>query len=121
MGTAEKALVILLRLNAVILLAALFPVVAAALYDERLDALLGANRFQGGLNVVQRTHATSAVLRALRRGEVVGLLVDQDTRVPGTFVRFFNHPAHTPVGPAVIAGRTGAPIVPMGIRFCAAC
>ncbi|MEE2710350.1 MAG: lysophospholipid acyltransferase family protein [Gemmatimonadota bacterium] len=91
-------------------------VVAAALYDERLDALLGANRIRGGLNVVQRAHATSAVLRALRRGEVVGLLVDQDTRVPGTFVRFFDHPTHTPVGPAVIAGRTGVPIVPMGIR-----
>jgi len=90
-------------------------VVAAALYDERLDALLGANRFRGGLNVVQRAHATSEVLRALRRGEVVGLLVDQDTRVPGTFVRFFDHPAYTPVGPAVIAGRTGVPIVPMGI------
>ena len=46
----------------------------------------------------------------------MSILVDQDTRVPGTFVRFFDHPAHTPVGPAVIAGRTGAPIVPMGIR-----
>lgn len=91
-------------------------VVATTLHDDRLDTLLQGNRFLGGLKVVPRSHATSAVLRALRRGEVVGLLVDQDTRVPGVFVQFFNNPAFTPIGPAVIAGRTGAPIVPMGIR-----
>ena len=91
-------------------------VVATTLHDERLDALLQENRSLGGLTVVPRSHATSAVLRALRRGEVVGLLVDQDTRVPGVFVEFFNKPAFTPIGPVVIAGRTGAPIVPMGIH-----
>lgn len=90
-------------------------VVAAALYDPRLDTVLGANRIRSGLQIVHRDRATSAILRALRRGEVVGLLIDQDTRVPGTFVNFFGHPAYTPIGPAVIAGRTGAPVVPMAI------
>ena len=95
-----------------------FPVtvVATGLYDERLDRLLRANRSLGGVNLVPRSHATSAVLRALRQGHVVGLLVDQDTRVPGVFVQFFGRPAHTPSGPTVIAGRSGAPIVPMAIR-----
>jgi KDO2-lipid IV(A) lauroyltransferase len=91
-------------------------VVAAALYDPRLDALLRKNRTAGGLRVVRRDRATRAVLSALRQGQVVGLLVDQDTRVPGVFVPFFGRPAYTPTGPAVLAGRTGAPIVPMAIR-----
>ncbi|MBI4551021.1 MAG: lysophospholipid acyltransferase family protein, partial [Candidatus Latescibacteria bacterium] len=74
-------------------------VVATPLYDPRLDAILTASRVRLGLRVVPRDRATPAVLRALRRGDVVGLLIDQDTRVQGTFVDFFGQPAYTPVGP----------------------
>ncbi|MXX04108.1 MAG: lysophospholipid acyltransferase family protein [Gemmatimonadetes bacterium] len=91
-------------------------VVAAPLYDARLDALLRENRVRSGLEVVPRDRATSAILRALRKGHVVGLLVDQDTRGAGIAVTFFGHPARTPTGPAVLADRTGAPIVPMAIH-----
>ncbi len=91
-------------------------VVAAPLYDPRLDALLQENRVRGGLEVVARDRATSAILRALRKGHVVGLLVDQDTRGAGIAVPFFGHPAKTPTGPAVLADRAGAPIVPMAIH-----
>ena len=95
-----------------------FPVtvVAAPLFDPKLDALLLKNRVRGGLNVVPRDRATSAVLRALRKGHVVGLLVDQDTRGAGIMVPFFGMPARTSAGPAILADRTGAPIVPMAIR-----
>ena len=91
-------------------------VVAAPLYDPRLDALLLKNRVRGGLNVVSRDRAVAAVLRALRKGHVVGLLVDQDTRGAGIAVPFFGRPARTPTGPAVLADRAGAPIVPMAIH-----
>lgn len=91
-------------------------VVASPLYDARLDALLLENRVRSGLEVVPRDRATSAVLRALRKGHVVGLLVDQDTRGAGIAVPFFGHPARTPTGPAVLADRAGAPIVPMAIH-----
>ncbi|MDE2845128.1 MAG: lysophospholipid acyltransferase family protein [Gemmatimonadota bacterium] len=91
-------------------------VVAAPLYDARLDALLRENRVRSGLEVVSRDRATTAILRALRKGHVVGLLVDQDTRGAGIAVPFFGHPARTPTGPAVLADRTGAPIVPMAIH-----
>lgn len=91
-------------------------VVAAPLYDARLDALLHKNRVRGGLHVVSRDRAASAVLRALRKGHVVGLLVDQDTRGAGIAVPFFGRPARTPTGPAVLADRAGAPIVPMAIH-----
>lgn len=91
-------------------------VVVAKLYDPRLDRLLRNNRALGGLNIIDRDRATGAVLRALRQGGIVGLLVDQDTPVPGVFTPFFGRPAYTPTGPAVLSGRTGAPIVPMAIR-----
>lgn len=91
-------------------------VVAAALYDPRLDALLWRNRRDSGLRVTPRDRATRAALQALRRGEVVGLLIDQDTRVHGVFVDFFGCPAYTPAGPAILASRTGAPVVPMAIQ-----
>ena len=91
-------------------------VVAAPLFDARLDALLLKNRVRGGLHVVSRDRAASAVLRALRKGHVVGLLVDQDTRGAGISVPFFGRPARTPTGPAVLADRAGAPIVPMAIH-----
>lgn len=91
-------------------------VVAAPLYDPRLDALLRRNRVRGGLNVVSRDRAAAAVFRALKKGHVVGLLVDQDTRGAGITVPFFGLPARTPTGPAVLAGRAGAPIVPMAVH-----
>ena len=91
-------------------------VVAAPLYDARLDALLVKNREVGGLNVVSRDKAATAIYRALKKGNVVGLLVDQDTRGAGITVPFFGWPARTPTGPAVLADRSGAPIVPMAIH-----
>ncbi len=91
-------------------------VVAAPLYDARLDALLQRNRVRGGLNVVSRDRAVTAIFRALKKGHVVGLLVDQDTRGAGIAVPFFGLPARTPTGPAVLAHRAGAPIVPMAVH-----
>ena len=91
-------------------------VVAAPLFDPRLDELLQRNRARCGLNVVNRNRAAPAVLRALKKGHVVGLLVDQDTRGAGITVPFFGKPARTPTGPAILADRAGAPIVPMAIH-----
>ena len=38
-------------------------------------------------------------------GQIIGVLMDQDTRVKGVFSPFLGHPAHTPSGPATIAAR----------------
>jgi len=58
------------------------------------------------------TNEGRAVLRALRRGEVVGILADQNTAINPTFVDFFGVPAAAAAGPVVFAKRTGAPLVP---------
>ncbi len=86
------------------------------LYDPRLDHLITRGRRRNGLRTVARGRQTRELIRALRRGEVVGLLMDQDTRVDSVFVEVFGHPAATPVGPALLALRTGAAVVPMTIR-----
>jgi len=42
---------------------------------------------------------------------VIGLLIDQDIDAPGVFVEFFGRPAWTPTGAALLALRTGRPVV----------
>ena len=49
---------------------------------------------------------------ALRRNEAVGLIVDRDVSGSGVLVPFFGAPARLPSGPALLALRTGAPILP---------
>ncbi|MFN8524716.1 MAG: lysophospholipid acyltransferase family protein [Chloroflexota bacterium] len=52
------------------------------------------------------------LLACLGRNEVVGLMVDRDVTGGGRPVQFFGRPARLPVGAAVLAMRSGAPILP---------
>jgi Kdo2-lipid IVA lauroyltransferase/acyltransferase len=108
------------ELMAVALARAGFPITAIAKesYDPRLTRLVEGERRRFGVEVIYRgrTGSSAATLRALKRGRVLGLLIDQDTRAPGTFVQFFGEPAFTPVGAAALAVRTGAPLVIGAIR-----
>ncbi len=54
--------------------------------------------------------ASLKIYKKLRKGEMVGTLLDQDTDVPSTFVPFFGIPAKSPVGMIEIAKRAGARI-----------
>jgi len=93
-------------------------VVGATIYDPRLDALVVGNRQNSGLHYIERGAATREILRALRRNEIVGLLIDQDTtRVDGVFVNFMGRKAYTPVGPVMLAMKTHAVIVPMAVHI----
>ncbi|MBN1352941.1 lysophospholipid acyltransferase family protein [candidate division KSB1 bacterium] len=92
-------------------------VVGTPLYDPRLDKMLVDNRTSVGLKNIIRSTGAREILRTLRNGEIVGILIDQDTRVDGVFVDFLGKPAFTPVGPVVLALKTGAAIVPMAIHI----
>jgi KDO2-lipid IV(A) lauroyltransferase len=50
-------------------------------------------------------------LEALRRGEVLALLVDQDVRTPSVMAPFFGRPARTARGALELAVRRGVPVV----------
>jgi len=91
-------------------------VVGRELYDPRLDRLLVENRENVGLENISSSAGVKPILKALRAGKILGVLADQDSSpVRGVFVDFFGRPARTPVGPALLAYKTGSPIVPMAI------
>jgi KDO2-lipid IV(A) lauroyltransferase len=58
--------------------------------------------------IVRGAPSAGRALRRALRGGVLGLMIDQDTRVEGTWVPFFGRPAYTPLGPAQLAQRLGA-------------
>ncbi|MCP3144204.1 lysophospholipid acyltransferase family protein [Pyxidicoccus xibeiensis] len=81
--------------------------------DPRLTDLVGRFRARGGVRSIWRGQegAARAMLRALRSGEILGILIDQDTRVQSLFVPFFGELAATPRAAADLAIRTGASVV----------
>lgn len=72
-----------------------------------------ARRAAGGLQTINRGDPRAArdMLAALKRGALLGVLLDQDTKVPSVHVPFFGAPASTPTAAAELAIRRGAPIV----------
>lgn len=88
-------------------------VIARRLYDSRLETLLLDNRASAGIENISRGRDTREVLRALKRGRLLGVLIDQDTEVKGVFTEFFGIPAHTAVAPAALSIKYDAPIVPV--------
>jgi KDO2-lipid IV(A) lauroyltransferase len=87
--------------------------IAKRLYDPRIEELILDTRRSGGMNVISRGENTREIIRALKKGHLVGMLVDQDLKVKGEFVEFFGKAAHTTTAPAFLSLRYGAPIVPM--------
>jgi phosphatidylinositol dimannoside acyltransferase len=61
--------------------------------------------------------AGGAVLKALRNNEIVGLLCDRDISGGGVEVEFFGERTTLPAGPATLALRTGAPLLPAAVYF----
>ncbi len=88
-------------------------VAAREVYDPRLDDIIQRLRGRfGGETVLRGQGAGQRLSRALRDGRVLGLLIDQDIDAPGAFVEFFNRPAWTPSGAAILALRSRRPLVP---------
>ena len=83
-----------------------------------LGQWLDARRAAGGLEVIDRGDGGAArkILGALKRGAILGMLIDQDTRVQSTFVPFFGQPAKTPIAAAQLSLRGDIPVVAGFIR-----
>ena len=87
-------------------------IIGTPLKDERLNALLWDYRNKYGAIAIERGKETFRLIKVLKSGGFVALLIDQDTKVKSRFVNFFGKPAATPVGATVLAMKTGAAIVP---------
>ena len=92
-------------------------VVYRELRDGRLERMLVGMRRRHGINSIPRGASAVSAFKALKRQEILAMLIDQDIDVDGVFVPFFGAPAHTPRGAAAFALRSGAPIVPLAIHL----
>jgi KDO2-lipid IV(A) lauroyltransferase len=71
-----------------------------------------AQREKLGLRVLPLdAHVTTELLAAVRRGDFIALLADRDIVGDGVDVELFGERTKLPGGPAVIALRTGAPLI----------
>jgi phosphatidylinositol dimannoside acyltransferase len=61
--------------------------------------------------------AAGAVVRALKQNHIVCLLCDRDIGGGGVEVEFFGERTTLPAGPATLALRTGAPLIPTAAYF----
>jgi KDO2-lipid IV(A) lauroyltransferase len=57
------------------------------------------------------------VVAAVKRGDVTCLLADRDIGGTGIEVEFFGERTTMPAGPAALALRTGAPLLPVGVYY----
>ena len=88
-------------------------VVGRPMRNQRLYRRITGTRTRGGAELIDRRHAATRILRALRSGRPVGLLLDQySRRSRGVFVPFFGARCSTSAGMATLALRTEAPVVP---------
>lgn len=77
-----------------------------------LRRLAEVYRQHGGYRTIAKQQGLGASLRALRRGEIVAVLMDQSSlRREAVEVEFFGIKTFTPVGPALLALRTGCPVI----------
>lgn len=87
---------------------------AQNLYDPRFDKLVNWFRSDklGAQMMIKRGLALRGILEALKKGQFILSLSDQDTGQDGVFVPFFGKPAWTQSGVARIAQKSGAALVP---------
>lgn len=90
-----------------------FRVVARELHEERFNRLLLDFRREAAVRVILRDSPAAGrqMLQALKNGEVIGMLIDQDTQVKGVMADFFGRKANTPAGAAILARRRSIPVL----------
>ncbi|NOY78246.1 MAG: lysophospholipid acyltransferase family protein [Calditrichaeota bacterium] len=75
------------------------------------DEWINSNRLLAGSKIIHVGGAVRKSLKALGQGECVALLSDQDAGKDGQFVPFFGRKASAPVGAALLALKSGAPMI----------
>ena len=76
-----------------------------------LNAYIWQHREQMSLKLIPRKRAIRETLGALKNNQAVGFFADQNAGPEGVFVDFLGKPASAARGPAVLARKTGAPLL----------
>lgn len=86
--------------------------VARRLDNPLLNSLINRTRCLSGAVAIDKSELARQAVRALRRNESVGILMDQNMLAgEGVFVKFFGIDASTTTAPARLAQKVGAPLV----------
>ena len=90
--------------------------VARSIDFSPADRLMGDLRSRFGAELIPKRGGMKKVLKAVNEKKIIGILLDQSVDwYEGVFVQFLGRPACTNKGLALLALRTGAPVVP---AFC---
>jgi len=87
-------------------------VVAETFADPRLNKMVVDSRQRLGMAVVKMERAGPSLLRALKQNGILALLIDRPIAGDGVKVQFFGEEVEVPAGPARLALRSGAIVVP---------
>ena len=80
--------------------------------NARLEKYLRRVRESNGNTVIYKKDSARRILKELKAGRTAGVLMDQNVNpAEGIFVNFFGIPAATSTGVALLALRTGAPVL----------
>jgi KDO2-lipid IV(A) lauroyltransferase len=89
-------------------------VVARPLDFEPLGRLMIDLRSRFGTEIIPKQRSMRKLLTSLRANKIIGIMLDQNVDwYEGAFVDFFGRPACTNKGLALVALKTGAPVVPI--------
>jgi KDO2-lipid IV(A) lauroyltransferase len=77
-----------------------------------MNELVQGYRRRLGMKIIPMERIGPGVLRALRRGDILALLIDVPAPGASVAVDFFGAVAEVPAGPARLALRTGARVIP---------
>ena len=89
-------------------------VIGREMYDARLNSILVGNRESMGITNFTTTESPRNVLRWLKTGGVLGVLIDTDSfRVRGAFMPFFGRLANVFIGWLLLGLRIGAAFLPV--------
>lgn len=84
--------------------------------DPPLQAWFERTRGSLGVRIVGLRAARRALQAALKAGEPVGIVADRDIAGGGMPIELFGSPARLPIGPALVAIESGAPLYAVGVR-----
>ncbi|UCE79003.1 MAG: lysophospholipid acyltransferase family protein [Nitrospiraceae bacterium] len=88
-------------------------IVARRQNNPYINRFMEKTREKYGNTVIYKKGALKQILSSLRKNEVVGILIDQNViSSEGVVIEFLGKKAYTTKMPALIAMKTGAPVIP---------
>jgi lauroyl/myristoyl acyltransferase len=92
--------------------------VAETFNDEQLNQLLQDQRREKGIGIIPLGSSMRPILRILQQNQFAAIIVDRPMSAnQGTQVTFFGRKTYVPGGPAAIALKSGAAIVPAFVWY----